>query len=375
MAGTLMSPGYVTFEVITEPLGWTVKRKYADFHWLRSVLQAHFPGYYVSDSADPTRTGKVENEHNDHNIDGETCQYAKALFTVDIAFSDIATKPCAANVPERAVNRPVRKDEKGTHRTQATIKPKKLDSLSEQPSLTGSLTCSTSHTTDHFQSITDFLSQSEALKQKLKVQAENIISATKSLSKDIEIFAEALHSLALLEDTITSTNRASWIYNSFAMAAAEWSRCEEELALVYEEHLSWFWKYRYVEMREAKELVKERESHLSAYLKAVDRANQRKDRPQGGSPRLGIGSSVIRGLASLKTVSFSKPPSNELEVLQTVRDEYGYFNYLTRSELRRVVETSQELEAKCIVELGTNVEHFLQRMALEWRALGSKISG
>ena len=260
-------------------------------------------------------------------------------------------------------------------KTQAGSKAQKLESLSDQPSLAGALVCSVSHLNDHAQAFNDFLSHSETLKRKLKVQSERITTAVKSLSKDIEVFAETLHSLARLEDVITGTDKANGVYYSFATAAAEWSRCEEELAQVYEEQLTWFWKYRCAEMREVRELVKERESHLCAYLKAAERLNQRKDRPQGGSPRSGLGSTVIRGLVSLKTASFSRPPPNELEVVQTLRDEYGYYNHLTRSELSRVVDTCHHLEAKCIAEFSTNVEHYLQRMALEWRTLGSKMSG
>ena len=51
-----MSPGFVTFEVITEPMKWIVKRKYADFQWLRGALVSQFPGYYVTSIPGSTAT-------------------------------------------------------------------------------------------------------------------------------------------------------------------------------------------------------------------------------------------------------------------------------------------------------------------------------
>ena len=42
-AGGLFSASYLHYKVFTEPMGWTVLRKDADFYILRKYLSKHFP--------------------------------------------------------------------------------------------------------------------------------------------------------------------------------------------------------------------------------------------------------------------------------------------------------------------------------------------
>lgn len=46
-SGGLMSGKNLFFDISTQPLGWKVKRKYADFEWLMSTLKKRFPANYV----------------------------------------------------------------------------------------------------------------------------------------------------------------------------------------------------------------------------------------------------------------------------------------------------------------------------------------
>ncbi|MCQ2819250.1 MAG: hypothetical protein MJ252_18460 [archaeon] len=43
----LLKNSYTLYEVLTQPFGWTVHRRYSDFDWLRKTLVKFFPGYYV----------------------------------------------------------------------------------------------------------------------------------------------------------------------------------------------------------------------------------------------------------------------------------------------------------------------------------------
>ena len=45
--GGMFSSSYAEFEVTTNPLGWSVKRQFADFAWLRSALATIHPDYIV----------------------------------------------------------------------------------------------------------------------------------------------------------------------------------------------------------------------------------------------------------------------------------------------------------------------------------------
>jgi hypothetical protein len=45
--GFLLSP-VMLYEVATQPMGWSVRRKFSDFQWLHRMLSLQFPGIYVS---------------------------------------------------------------------------------------------------------------------------------------------------------------------------------------------------------------------------------------------------------------------------------------------------------------------------------------
>jgi len=45
--GGLFSASYIQYQVTTMPFGWSVKRRFSDFFWLRNVLQKAHLGYVV----------------------------------------------------------------------------------------------------------------------------------------------------------------------------------------------------------------------------------------------------------------------------------------------------------------------------------------
>ena len=45
--GGMFAVSYVNYALDTMPTGWSVKRRYSDFVWLRSRLLTLHPGYFV----------------------------------------------------------------------------------------------------------------------------------------------------------------------------------------------------------------------------------------------------------------------------------------------------------------------------------------
>jgi hypothetical protein len=46
--GGILSSAVIEYVIETQPMKWTVTRKYDDLMWLREQLQKHFPGSIVS---------------------------------------------------------------------------------------------------------------------------------------------------------------------------------------------------------------------------------------------------------------------------------------------------------------------------------------
>lgn len=47
ISGGMFAVSYVNYTLDTMPTGWSVKRRYSDFSWLRSRLVTLHPGYFV----------------------------------------------------------------------------------------------------------------------------------------------------------------------------------------------------------------------------------------------------------------------------------------------------------------------------------------
>lgn len=47
VSGGFLLSSVMLYEVATQPMGWSVRRKFSDFQWLHRMLSLQFPGIYV----------------------------------------------------------------------------------------------------------------------------------------------------------------------------------------------------------------------------------------------------------------------------------------------------------------------------------------
>jgi len=60
--GGLFSASFIQYKVTTMPFGWSVKRRFSDFFWLRSVIQKQHLGYVIPPVPQKKNKGKFEND-------------------------------------------------------------------------------------------------------------------------------------------------------------------------------------------------------------------------------------------------------------------------------------------------------------------------
>ena len=256
---------------------------------------------------------------------------------------------------------------------------KRAEKVQEHSTIGDSVPCSASLMTDHFNVISDFLSSSEHLKRKLKRQSESLISSLVAVSKEIESFAELLKSISELQDVATRTDTLSWNYGSFATAMFQWSKWEMEIAEICKEKLNLFFKYRYMEVKELKEILKERENRLQSFVKASEKLEAKKTKlwAQGDVSKWNLSASDlldIPGLRSDKAQAFARMLPSETLQVQGLQDSYGYCNYLAKGEVYRMISYCNEQEKTHFAEVSLLMEQCLQSLALEWRTLSSSLS-
>lgn len=359
--------------VATEPLSWTVKRKFSDFQWLKAVLQVQFPGYFVlSRQVPPLPPKKATGLVSSDTISKRTAFLSRFL-------QNIAATPLFLRSPYLlAFLKEASNDH--FHQVQKTTKRlKRPELVQEQPSLSDSVLCSSPLLTDHFTVISDFLTHTELLKKKLKRQSESLVSALGSVSKELEAFAETLKALSELQDVATRTDTMRWNYGGFATAVFQWSKHESEIAELCKDHLNQFFKYRYLEAAELQEVLKERETHLQVYVKAAERLESRKNRlwAQGEAGKWMLSAADLQQLATLrseKALALPKMLPADTLAVDALQATYGYFNYLAKAEMFRLGSETNEAETRHFAEFSALVEHCLQSLALEWRTFSSTLS-
>lgn len=372
-SGSLLTSGYVNFVIVTEPFSWTVKRKFTDFQWLKEALEAQFPGYFVlSNQVPPLPPKKSTGLASSDTVTKRTAFLTRFLHT-------LAATPLFLHSPYLLAFLKETSNDHFSKIQKTTKRLKRPDFVQEQPSLSDTVMCSSPVLTDHFSVISDFLAATELLKKKLKRQSESLIFALNSLSKELESFAETLKSLSDLQDVATRTDTMRWNYGSFASAMFQWSKHEAELAELCKDNLNLFFKYRYSETAELKEVLKEREARLQIYLRAAERLEGRKSKlwAQGDAGKWMLSAADLLQLSFLrsdKAQAFAKMLPAETMTVKSLQDTYGYFNYLAKAEIYRLVTYSNDTETHHFAEFSSLVEHCLQSLALEWRTFTSTLS-
>jgi hypothetical protein len=189
------------------------------------------------------------------------------------------------------------------------------------------------------------------LKKKLKRQADALIETLKSVSAQVNALAETFRALADLNDPVTYSPMPKMTYTELATALSVWSRHELGLSQSVNEHMSMFFKYRYQEMSVLKDLLKDRDVYLAAFIKAEERLMARKEKlwVQGDQGKWEIDPDAHLN-AQNKDEAIGLMLPKDTSTVQHIKDQYAFYNFQTSSELDRIVRESHLTETKNIEE-------------------------
>ena len=133
------------------------------------------------------------------------------------------------------------------------------------------------------------------------------------------------------------------------MSFVAWSEHQHKCADLIQEHFSLFFKYGYKETTPLKEMIKERDSKFEGFEKANSRFLLKKEKlwASGDVNRWGLNDEDMKNASVLKgdkNLAFDKMLKGESVEIEKIRDEFAYFNFQAKSELRRFFLDSQLLE-------------------------------
>ena len=360
--GGLLSSSYVVYTLRTEPLNWVVKRRFNDFFWLRGALQTQFPGYYVAPIPKKQNTGRLADE----------TILKRRRFLSRFMESIIQSPPFLRSSYLLSFLSETNNDHFNSVK-KSTNKLRKPEKVEEIPSLNGGHLVNESLSTEYLQACNDLLSHSEILKKRLKRQSQALLETLKVLTGQLEGISETYKVLAELPDTLKVSPSIKGVYSSMANAFMDWSNFEGHLYDAVYDHMDTFYKFRYQEMTVLKDLLRERDTYLSSFMKAEERLNTRKEKlwAQSDPSKWEIESDSALDPASLlanKSLAFTLMLPKESANVSRAKDLFAYFNAQTFSELRRVMKETSNTELRNALALVLRQSELVEDLR---RSLGS----
>jgi hypothetical protein len=239
--------------------------------------------------------------------------------------------------------------------------------MEDFPTLSGSHLLSESLSTEYFQSCNDFLSHSEILKKRLKRQSQSLLDTLKSLSAQLEGVAETYKALGELQDSLSTGSKE--LFEGLSGVFKDWSGFEGHLYEAVYDHMDTFYKFRYQEMTVLKDLLRERDTYLSAYLKAEERLCSRKEKlwSQADPSKWELDSDSALDPAALmsnKSLATTLMLPRDTATVGRAKDLFAYYNAMTFQELRRVakeVSLSERRNALALVLRQSELAEDLRR--------------
>jgi hypothetical protein len=128
-----------------------------------------------------------------------------------------------------------------------------------------------------------------------------------------------------------------------------WADHELKCAEILKENFNLFFKYAYTEIQPLKELIKEKDLKNDNYDKSKARLLAKKEKLWQSSDvnKWGLNSEDMWNASVLKndkTAAFSKMLKKESIEIEKIKDEFAYFNFQARSEVRRFLLDNQLIE-------------------------------
>lgn len=326
--GGFLSKKFVVYMVTCSPMGWSVKRRYSDFLWLREALCINFLGSYLPPIPPKKATGSLE-EKRIFKRQQSLNQFMVVLSKDKL----ILTSPLFLVFLQET-------DEKKFKKFVKSTKLKKIETAENTMNFDGQAFVEFSDCSKTYDKQMSYVLQCEALKKKIKQKCSQIMEEDKHLSESLKKFADIVKELQDTQSKIPNNENNSMICALLYESLMSWSGFETENIADINRDIRIPFSFSYKEMSVIKELLKERESAYATYRK----------------------------------LEAKQKPDKSRDALEKSKEMYGYLNYKTQREVERVLIDETQL---AFAHFNLAAKHQAERatmLHMIWGGLMSKLS-
>mmetsp|Transcript_26557 Transcript_26557/g.47701 ORF Transcript_26557/g.47701 Transcript_26557/m.47701 type:complete len:621 (+) Transcript_26557:579-2441(+) len=329
--GGKLSQSFATYFIETYPLGWTTRRRFSDFEWLRKILVEQFPGYFVP----PCPKALKINKHVPETLLKRSRFFERLLNSM---------MKCPLLRRSEIVCCFLRDDPESFKKFKASFKKtKKPSSPSEYPSLDGTLRCDIGTASDYNNRVSKLLLESQNVKYRIRKKGQEVASTINALSTQLRelsaLFLELDSVLNVLpENKVANKALCSFMGHTFG----KWSLTESEVSRQFREAFGMHFKYEVAQIASLKSLLSDRETAFTNFTKAEIKLNAKKEKLWTSSNpskwEMAANPPPAEVLKQDKDKAFKFMLHAETQQYFKLRDTYGFLNYQSKAEVGRVLE-------------------------------------
>lgn len=279
------SKKFIVYELVTSGLGWSVKRRYSDFLWLRNILSLTNPGSFIP----PVPNKKLTGNFSENFI-------KKRQLLLNNFIKIILHDPILRSSPDTLIFLKEPDDKILQKYQKSRTKVQRPSNISEILTLNGDTVCDFNEHSLLFETLTDYLDVSVALESQFKLKVNNLIESTRHLSKTLNEFSEILQELQDHEEKYSESSKN--LFESAKSSIVKWSTHEEIAANNLKTDLKYQFTMKISDKSVLQDLLLQRQHYFSNYKKQLKKKS---------------------------------------ELLTPSKDLFGHFNYKIKSELERTL--------------------------------------
>jgi hypothetical protein len=347
------SSNYITYEVITEEVGWSVRRRYSDFVWLRATLCKLFPRKIVP----PMPNKKLGNRRFEVDFVEKRMEFlSKFMSSVVENETFKASEPLTAFLSL-------------TDRAQFEYKMKEFTSfipsqyVEDIKTLNGKIYLNTDADTNekYYTNINNYFKLQYQLFSRLNYNLKNFYLNINAASKHLEDVQKDFEMLHLLNSKVQMKEEVTRSYEELGIFFKNWSRMLYNQNAIIKTHIKHFFKYNQMECLAYEELIKSRDEIRIKYSTENARLVSKKDKLWAAMDvskwEITEDYSKIDRLLLIrdKQYAYSKMCTTETQMVENLKKQLCYANRSNIDELKRLI-------AKNCLNFVVNLKKFCDEM-------------
>ncbi len=332
--GGIFGSNYVLYEIHTEPIGWSVSRRYSDFDLLRILLSKYFPSYNIP----PLPNKKMGNRRFDMDFILKRMKFLNLFIKNVVKNEDFK----ASEILIAFLSYQDRGKFESKFKEFQTQIPSPY--VEDYKNLEGIVKISHDEVNQkYFTNISKYFRLQGQIFQKLNLSLKNFYNNLTITCNDLtEVYKyfDILHVLntrVLMKPTITKT------YEELAAFFDNWKKVLIKQKELVKNHMKDFFKYINLEGKAYTELIERREELENKYNSEYQRIIAKKEKlyAAGDISKFELGDSKVvdnERLLRDKNYAFGRMCQADHKELTKIFNQLGYANKMNIMELKKMIK-------------------------------------